>query len=221
MRTGHPQYHKIPTIWKRESERPHRLLEGTFATPELEVLSGLDWLWSEKVDGTNVRVGWDGDKVAFGGKTDKAQMPIHLMEELHRLFGGEEGEQLFEQVFPTADDEAAVTLYGEGYGAKIQKGGGNYNPEGASFVLFDVRIGHWWLLPKDVEGIAESLGVETVPIVGRGTLQEASDRAKEGFHSRWGSDVTPEGLVLRPPLGLCARSGRRIVAKIKQADFPS
>lgn len=223
MRTGHPQYHKIPTIWKRDVEaRPARLLVGEYSSPELEALSDLCWDWTEKVDGTNVRVGWDGESVAFGGKTDRAQMPIHLMEELHRLFGGEEGEQLFEQVFnrESHDEEAQyVTLYGEGYGAKIQKGGGNYNPEGASFVLFDVQIGHWWLLPKDVEGVAEALGVDSVPLVGRGTLHEASEAAKSGFESAWGEAVIPEGLVLRPPLGLCARSGRRIVAKIKQADF--
>lgn len=226
MREGHPQYHKIPTIWKRESEKPHRLLVGTYSSPELEALSDLNWDWTEKVDGTNVRVGWDGESVAFGGKTDRAQMPMHLVEELERLFGGEAGEQLFEQTFSAQDrdryhgERVDVTLYGEGYGAKIQKGGGNYDPDGARFVLFDVRIGHWWLLPKDVEGIAESLGIDSVPLVGRGTLAEASDLAQRGFDSAWGEKVTPEGLVLRPPLGLCARSGRRIVAKIKQADFP-
>lgn len=226
MRDGHPKYQKIPTIWKRENEKPHRLLVGEYSSPELEALAGLDWDWTEKVDGTNVRVGWDGESVAFGGKTDRAQMPMHLIEELDRLFGGEAGEQLFEQVFNREshdyDEEVAnVTLYGEGYGAKIQKGGGNYSPDGVKFVLFDVRIGHWWLLPKDVEAIAEALGVDSVPLVGRGTLQEASDQAQRGFDSAWGEAVTPEGLVLRPPLGLCARSGRRIIAKIKQADFPA
>ena len=40
------------------------------------------------------------------------------------------------EVFP----DGAAVLYGEGYGAKIQKGGGNYRAD-QDFVLFDVRVG--------------------------------------------------------------------------------
>lgn len=219
----HGKYHKIPTLWKRESDKPHRLLVGSFSSPELEMLADLPWRFTEKVDGTNVRVGWDGQKVRFGGKTDRAQMPMHLVERLQELFGGDPGEQLFEQVFPDAGDDedgrALVTLYGEGYGAKIQKGGGNYKADGADFVLFDVRIGRWWLKPADVHGIAESLGIESVPTVDYGTLDGMHKLVELGFESRWGGDVEPEGLVAQAPLGLLSRNGGRLVCKLKGKDL--
>lgn len=219
----HGQYHKIPTLWKRESSKPHRLLVGEYSSPELEALSGLGWDWTEKVDGTNVRVGWDGNEVRFGGKTDRAQMQLNLVERLQELFGGEENAQVFEQTFGSethAEGEPnLVTLYGEGYGAKIQKGGGNYNPDGCDFVLFDVKIGHWWLKQEDVDGIAEALGVRSVPIVGRGTLTELHEAVKAGFESEWGEQVTPEGLVARAPLGILTRGGKRLVCKLKGKDL--
>lgn len=214
MNDAHPQYHKIPTIWARESEKPHRLIPGRFSSPELKMLMNLPWEATEKVDGTNVRIGWDGQEVRFGGKTDRAQLPMHLVEELLSSFGGEEGAQLFEQTF----GETPVTLYGEGYGAKIQKGGGNYDPDGAHFVLFDVLIDGWWLESDNVRGIAGALGADLVPFVGYHTLLEASEIIQEGFNSEW-PEVEPEGLVLRAPLGLRRRSGDRLICKIKGKDF--
>ena len=65
-----------------------------------------------------------------------------------------------------------ITFYGEGYGAKIQKGGGNYNPDGVDFVLFDVRCGDFWLKRENVRDVANKLGIEDVPVVGTGTLEE-------------------------------------------------
>ena len=60
------------------------------------------------------------------------------------------------------NDHIQVTLYGEGFGAKIQKGGGNYIPNGQSFILFDVVIDGWLLQRKNVQDIATKLGIDTV-----------------------------------------------------------
>ena len=110
-----------------------------------------------------------------------------------------------------------VCLYGEGYGAKIQKGGGNYSAV-PKFVLFDVKIGDWYLQREDVEDIAKKLGVDIVPIVGQGTLIEAIELVRKGQKSTWG-DFTAEGLVLRPATELKTRRGDRIITKIKHKDF--
>lgn len=215
----HGQYHKIPTLWKRESKKPHRLIVGAFSSPELELLADLDWEWTEKVDGTNIRIGWDGDRVRFGGKTDRAQLPAHLVERLTELFGGDAGEQLFEQTFTSATVDEPVTLYGEGYGAKIQKGGENYKPDGADFVLFDVRVGRWWLRREDVEGVGQALGCDVVPILAHGSLHELQQAVSTGFASRWGPEVDPEGIVARAPLGISTRSGSRLICKLKGSDL--
>ena len=60
--------------------------------PAVEYLKDNIWQFTEKVDGTNIQVYWDGHKVEFAGRTDKAQIPSHLMERLEELFDGEVGE---------------------------------------------------------------------------------------------------------------------------------
>ena len=110
-------------------------------------------------------------------------------------------------------------LYGEGYGAGIQKVGVNYRPD-KDFVLFDVRVGRWWLQRQDVEGIASMLGLDVVPVVGRSTLFDAIDIVREGIRSAWG-DFQAEGVVARPAVELARRDGSRIIAKIKCRDFQS
>ena len=114
-------------------------------------------------------------------------------------------------------DDADVCLYGEGYGAKIQKGGGNYRQD-QSFVLFDVKIGDWWLQREDVEDVASRMGLDIVPILCSGTLTDMVILASSGFPSKWG-DFPAEGIVARPATELKTRSGHRIITKIKHKDF--
>ena len=111
-----------------------------------------------------------------------------------------------------------MTLYGEGYGARIQKGGGNYVPDGVDFILFDVRIMKLWLQRSNVEDIAAKLEIVTVPVVGKGTLFEATDIARNGFQSLIGTQ-SAEGLVMKPVVDLYDCRGHRIIAKIKHKDF--
>lgn len=209
------EYHKIQTVFKRNPANLREVLEGQYALPEFEYLKDCRWVFTEKVDGTNTRVMWDGKSVVFGGKTDNAQMPVFLLYKLQELFEGTEKRQLFQSKF----GDAAVCLYGEGYGAKIQKGGGNYIRDGVSFVLFDVRFDRWWLKREDVEDIANAFGIDVVPIIGSGAMAEAVSLARRGFNSHWGP-FTAEGIVMRPEVELTDRAGHRIISKIKHRDFP-
>jgi hypothetical protein len=206
------EYHKIQTVYLRNPETHHKtLLEGHYATPEFEFLANNQWVFTEKVDGTNIRVIWHQHRLSFSGKTDNAQIPSPLLQRLEERFLPQS--ERFHDTFGDAD----LCLYGEGYGAKIQKGGGNYRHD-QDFVLFDVRIGNWWLQRHDVEKIGADFGLEVVPIIGRGTLPEMVDMARHGFASTWG-DFTAEGVVARPSVELAARSGQRIITKIKWKDF--
>ena len=214
------QYHKIQTVFKRD-EKTKKIVEGQYTIPEFEYLKDNQWVFTEKIDGTNIRVMWDGAHVTFGGKSDDAQMPVFLLYKLQELFEGTIKKQLFKDVFNTPADEpgsVAVCLYGEGYGAKIQKGGGNYISNGVDFVLFDVKIGEWWLQREDVEDIAQKFGLKAAPIIGQGTLQEAVESTRNGFNSQWGAFLA-EGIVARPATELKTRRGDRIITKIKYRDF--
>ena len=205
------EYHKINTIYKRDMESPKKtLIEGDWSAPEFECLAAAVWQFTEKVDGTNIRVVLSGDSVSFGGRTDNAQIPAKLFARLQELFPADKVRGAF-------DPSVNAVLYGEGYGASIQKGGGNYGP--IDFVLFDVRVGpQWWLHRSDVDDIAMKLGLRSVPVIGEGTLLDAVAMAKAGIKSTWG-DFQAEGIVARPKAELLTRSGHRIVAKIKCRDF--
>lgn len=206
------EYSKIPNIFKREMYGGNRLIEGEYATPELEYLSNALWEFTEKVDGTNVRILWDGYRVSFAGRTDKAQIPKHLLERLNVLFGGETKEELFEQIFGKTE----VILFGEGFGEKIQKGGGLYGD--VDFILFDVWVGGWWLDSVNVTDIAEKFGIRRVPVVFTGTLNDGVQYIRKHPKSKL-RDAELEGIVGRPVVQMFSRKGERIMVKIKCRDF--
>ena len=206
------EYHKIDTIYLRDPKTKFKtLLMGEYASPEFAYLAENQWIFTEKVDGTNIRIliAKDGN-ISFGGRTDNASIPALLLERLAERFLRQH--DLLAEMFPDGG-----CLYGEGYGARIQKGGGNYRPD-QDFVLFDVMVGDWWLQRDAIEDISTKLLVDIVPIIGRGTLANMVDIASKGFQSRWGS-FQAEGIVARPLTELKSRSGRRIITKIKTRDF--
>jgi hypothetical protein len=207
-------YHKIQTVFQRDVETKFKKIkEGVWSMPEFELLKDIEWVWTEKIDGTNIRIMWDGEIVRFGGKTENAQIPTHLLKELQDIFTVEK----MKKCFP---DATGICLYGEGYGVKIQKGS-NYIPGKTDFILFDCRIGNWWLTRESLEEIAEKLNIGIVPIIGRGTLLDAVHYVKQGFKSviAHNKDYIAEGLIMKPGLELFNRKGERIIAKIKYKDF--
>ena len=219
------EYQKIQTLFKRDEK--NIIIPSMFTLPEFEYLMECKWEATEKIDGTNMRVellptfNEDGTlkKVLweFKGRTDKAQIPPHLMEKMYKLF---DYDKLVNYFYPEGKDYAAVTLYGEGYGKKIQKGG-NYIKDDVDFILFDVREGHWWLNREPCEKIAADLNLKIVPLMGYMTISEAIEFVRQGFKSTIAEnkDYDAEGLVLKTPNGLLLRNGERIITKIKTCDF--
>lgn len=207
------EYCKIQTIFKRDMSNKGALILDQYSRPEFEYLKDNEWVFTEKVDGTNVRIEWLREAgISIGGRTDNAQMPIYLIDRLNEIF------QPADRIFKNIDKTDHLTLYGEGYGARIQKGGGNYKSDGVDFVLFDVLVDDWWLQREDVEDVASKLDVDIVPVICKGTLEEAVVLARRGFESRWGH-FKSEGFVLRPSCELKTRAGHRIITKIKNKDF--
>ncbi len=222
------EYPKIQSVFKRD-EKTHKFIIGDWTLPEFEYLADVPWLWTEKVDGTNIRINWgDGRPIQYGGRTDNAQIPAKLVNALDELFQPyargafskwtppkEYGEKRFSEIFKAAED---VTLYGEGYGAGIQKGGGNYSQE-QKFILFDVKIGNWWLQREDVEDIAIKLGLDIVPVWDRVSITEMLSDFYAGYPMSAWDNVEMEGVVGHPLVELRTRRGDRIMTKIKGKDF--
>lgn len=219
------EYPKINAPFHRDMEAPGKpLIVGRWSEPEFEYLQDNEWEFTEKVDGTNIRIVIErvNDYIEWRalGRTDNAQIPAPLMDTLKGMFNDSTfiGGALFggtpiEQLQGTSE---TVVLYGEGYGPKIQSGG-KYRSD-QSFVLFDVKFGPWWLSRENVNDIAKKLKIESVPVVGYGTLNQGVEMVRRGLDSIWG-DFEAEGVVARPAVPLFNRKGNRITTKIKARDF--
>lgn len=203
------KYHKIQSIYKRDDSGSFILNE--FSRPEFEYLFDCEWIGTEKIDGTNIRIHrYEDGTIEYAGRTDKAQIPEFLKERLDELIANTNFDVIF--------DGSSFTLFGEGFGNRIQKVGQKYIADGVDFILFDVRIGDWWMKRDDVNTLAEKLGWKSVPVIFKGTLRDALTFVRGGFYSRVGS-LQAEGLVLTPAVDLFARNGNRIITKIKTKDF--
>jgi len=205
------EYCKIQTIFKRDMSNKGKIIESEFTCPEFEYLKNNTWIFTEKVDGTNIRIKWVKEAgIRIGGRTDNAQIPTFLYDKIMQILGPK-------KIWNSIEKTDHLVLYGEGYGAKIQSGG-KYKSDGVDFVLFDVNADGWWLQRKDVEDVAEKLQINRVPIIGKGTLSDAIEMTRTGFNSQWGNFVA-EGIVLRPEIELHNRNNHRIITKIKHKDF--
>lgn len=206
-------YHKIPGPFRRDPGTNR--LTREWSSPELEALADLPiWNATEKIDGTNIRVHWDGYRVAFAGRTDNAEIPKPLLAHLEEKFGGEDRETLFEQKFGANP----VTLYGEGFGPKIQNGG-KYG-DTVQFALFDVRIDDLWLKLDAVRDIAAYFSVDSAPLYAEGwSLSELVEEVAAGAAQSEYGDFYAEGLVATTSLGLLDRRGERLVVKLKHRDL--
>jgi hypothetical protein len=209
-----PEYPKIETLYDRHEET-FKVIPGELRLPEFDAVKR--WHVTEKIDGTNVRIALLPDgRVFYGGRTDAAQMPPFLLEYMQQTFTAEK----LRAQFP--DQPETVVLYGEGYGERIQKGGGNYR-QGVSVRLFDVRVGDLWLEQGSVLEIASGLEVNVAPILSfRCSLDEAvalvhNPSCVAGIERGW--EKPSEGVIARSVPLMLDRMGRRVMWKLKAKDL--
>ena len=209
------EYQKIPGPFKRNPKT--NKLTDEWSTPELEMLGGLPvWDFTEKVDGTNLRVIWDGYRISWKGRTDRATFSADQEAALQRIFGTPERETLFEQTLGTKE----AVIYGELYGPGIQSGG-IYSKE-IEFAAFDANIGGMMLLRATAISFFDELGLDSVPwVLSSSSVYDAITLVSKGLPSlvAENDNVQSEGLVGTVKNGMRSRSGERIVVKVKHVDF--
>lgn len=219
------EYPKINTLFERQPDfsiDPTKFKHPVYDTIKL-------WDVTEKIDGTNIRVIFNPGRPATGpevdcwnqqpgiephvrflGRTDAAILPGGLLQNLAKLFPVEKLAAKF---------QSPVVLYGEGYGAGIQKiEGGPYRPD-KSFILFDVKIGDWWMNTQEVQDLAKSLEIDAVPYRGQLTMDEIINLCRAGFRSYLNLDCVAEGIVARPVETLFDSRHERVILKLKTKDF--
>lgn len=170
----------------------------------------------------------------FDGRTDRAEMPKPLLEKLDEIFHHSVRRVALDECFNYLKSGESIVLYGEGYGAGIQKGG-DYGP--VDFILFDVTVEGAWLKQSAVEDIAAKLDIKCVPIIGHGNIHDAALMIEQmalgvpsgnvvfgygwKYHRDLWPDKEPEGIVLAPAYDatLFDRHGHRILSKLKLKDY--
>jgi hypothetical protein len=219
------EYGKIDTLFERDDN--FKVRPGEFKNRVYSLLK--TWRWTEKVNGTNVRVMYTPDSVVqdtdpypgsqhfgtvrVGGRTDNASMPADLVQGILDIITPSK----MRDVFQGSD----VVLYGEGYGGKIQSGTGYSQTK--KFILFDILIeSRWWMDQEQITDIAGKLGLDVVPVIGDMSLEDATDFVKSGFATRIpGADPLKkaEGLVGRPLETMYDKRMKRMITKLKTKDF--
>lgn len=158
-------YFKIQNLYKKtepDADKQRKLIIGNYSCEEFTNIK--QWRVDEKVDGTNIRIMYSNGIVQFGGKTDAANIPAHLVSYLMKTFTDEK----MEAVFPRNEDgtRPSVIIYGEGYGSKIQEPQGSNYRKDVAFICFDIQVGNWWLERGHVRAICDQLGIQCVPEIG-------------------------------------------------------
>ena len=222
-------YHKIQSLFKRTPKG--KIIHGDWAVPEIGYLANCEWEFTEQIEGTNVVIHHEFDHVeqhchtTIQGRTSAAQLHPELTKAINeRLESG-----LSKAIGGT---NGAVTFYGEGVGEKVNGSGKYLNRY--DIVIFDIKIGDYWLDYDNVDDICNKLGWIHTPRLGAGTIQDAIDIVSSGLTwdsngkmTRWGSgglqskfgSFEAEGIVARPAVQMFDRQGNRIIAKIKARDF--
>lgn len=207
------EYHKIKNLFVFDKETKKFLPD--FRDSTFVALANIQWIFTEKIDGTNFRIFWDGHKLTYGGRTNNAQFNKKQIEFIDKYLVNPENEELFEQLF----GEKEVMVYGELFGAGINNGGRYVGGEGFDFRVFDIEIGGFFIeRGENFDNICFQLNLASVPITFVGTLPEAVELVRKTPTSTF-SDAPLEGFVGVPVGGFLDRMGKRIIVKIKRRDL--
>jgi len=183
------------------------------------------WILTEKIDGTNIRIiltksDNEHPRLTLIGsrklilnqndKSSKQYMDCLKEVNLNKL------KEYFKDV------DSTITIYGEGYGAGVQKGG-IYSKE-KNFRVFDIRIGEAYQDFKYVEKVCIDNQLNIVPIFGevdiiqyQGCLNDLNVFTETLIKD--GDGGKPEGLVYKFEPVLLNKYKERLIFKVKFKDF--
>lgn len=214
------KYEHIDTLWKRDMEgkfgQKGKIIEGDFSKEEFGIID--QWEVTEKIDGMNIRIEIKPDDIngvfvySLYGRTDKAIIPEQLKNNLIEHFDNIDLLKIFDM-----SKANCITLFGEGFGHKIQEGG-KYISDNQNFILFDINIDGIWLESEKVTEFTNKLKLLRVPIIGIMTKKEVIEYVKSKPKSAFG-DFVMEGVVCRTKPLLLRRMGERVIFKLKDRDF--
>lgn len=198
-----------------------------------------DWTVSEKIDGMNIRVIYTLDGYQVKGRSDNAQIPNDLIQNIGTLFPPHESVVQYFRDYRGKDlpDSWSVTFYGEGYGPGIQAKGKEYSTK-KGFRCFDLLLGEGlWVDDSEMRRVCADLDIPVAPFLGiwswdssqplfsnvlpysYASLEEILPFSYVALEDRGVRDVEAEGIVAKPLVQLFDTRGERVVWKLTFREF--
>jgi hypothetical protein len=165
----------------------------------------------EKIHGTSTHITYKDDQLHFfsGGCKHEQFVQIFNQDELLEKF--------------RAAGIPEITIFGEGYGGKMQGMSKVYGPN-LKFVAFEVKTDGWWNVPYARHFVEDKLGLEFVYFNKVPATVEALDGERDApsEQAKRNGVLEPqirEGIVIRPPVEFALKNGGKLRAKHKRAEF--
>ena len=238
-------YSKISCPFLRVNPKDKVVDLNQYSDKYADLLSNVEFCATEKVDGKNLNIIYDGDDIRFEGHTNKSTW---LQEEetwIKNKFINDGFIQMCEQMF----GEKTVQFCGELIGPKILNN--RYNLDDYKFVVFDIKINDVYINREAVKEITNVLYMDSIDVY-KGTLmfsafdlnvpnefKERNYSASDPLYltikewaefmqsvdqqlfigSRFNPNIEIEGFVIRPKYELVKSNGERVIYKIKYKDI--
>lgn len=239
-------YPKISCPFLRVNPKDKMVDLNQYSDKYADLLSNVEFSATEKVDGKNTNIIYDGNNVKFEGHTDKTTWTPEEETWIKNKFINDGFIQMCEQQF----GEKTVQFCGELIGPKIQSN--IYKLDDYKFIVFDIKINNVFISREFVKEITNTLYMDTIDIY-TSTLMYCAfnytnipNKFKEKDYSasdplyltikewaefmqsidkqlfigsRFNPNVEIEGFVIRPRYELIKPNGERVIYKIKYKDI--
>ena len=178
----------------------------------IEILLFRECFCAEKIHGSSSHLSFKEGKINYFAGGEKHERFTKLFDEDNLL-----------SVYLDNYSEMDLILFGEVYGASQQGMSTTYGKE-LKFIVFDVKMGDYWLDMPNAEQVTKKLGLEFVSYKKIPTTLKAIDRERDrpsvqAKRNGIKEDKMREGVVLRPLIELKKNNGKRIIVKHKRDEF--
>jgi RNA ligase (TIGR02306 family) len=164
--------------------------------PDL-IAPGEEVVVTEKIHGTNSRIGVVGGELMAGSRSVRRACPEQLMDSVY--WGPSAIPGVKEMLCDLSQGHYQVILFGEIYGSKVQNL--NYGRSGTSgFQAFDLMLDGKYADWDDFSAICHRYGIPVVPVLYRGDFDLATIKALSEGDTTLGGGHIREGVVVKPAL---------------------
>lgn len=185
-------------------------LDEMYTNPAFKYLEDSYWTASRKVDGTNLRIKWDGEQAIYCGKTNKANFTPDQKEYIESVFV----EEIFEENFRKDGKSPTVIIFAELVGPKIQNGDNGEFKE-LEAIIYDVKINETFVSAENIAKIANYFGLQST--YGLLKITDTLTNLIEMIASGTLGEI--EGIVAKPDVELKTNNDYRLITKIKTRDY--